>query len=670
MFSNKRKVFNNEPTEQSIYITLFVEYFNKIANLETEYTDAKKNNDTSLLYNIKFMIKKNLDFFKILLDKTKPEYINITIPIDSQGNMVYENSTNIVNYKPQYQIILDKLKTIWLKDYIMKLWINAGGIISQDTSVEYFDKYEIVKFLNEIEKKFININKDMIKLYKDKYYNILDKENKLKLHTYLIYLLLKNKIINMTTNDLEKIVKYYNMGLDYNLLDDETTKKIFESLDKYFLDKRIEDITDNDLIEYEKIINENKYISSNNKQLKIKEYQKNYYVNKLNNLLFSPDYKNHVNEIFDYSNKLKILDYEFNSKQKRKLNVFILNLEKTEIKFNSELLFPLFTPNELEKLKEQILIDVNNICKIVKDLFPYYAISEDYFCLKINYQTKELTYLNQKEIYRTINAYCVIMIIIGLVNYKLNITKQNYQIIIKGGKALQLILSKILLNNKSDIKYKSDDIDLIISPNEGIEYNELECKNLANNISLLIQWILNKNVNPYDIDNYISTILGKDYNTLIKLSHKIQKSNDTYHLRSYTPLVDFDFGKKKDALYSDLIYDKKKCKYGELLYIYQNLDSFILEKVYYLDDYINEINKLKLQIENNKETQYTPEQAKKDSNNYANYERLIDKFSSQIKNGLKILLLANKIEITKYINDLVNKHNIDIKMNNIISYIL
>lgn len=261
------------------------------------------------------------------------------------------------------------------------------------------------------------------------------------------------------------------------------------------------------------------------------------------------------------------------------------------------------------------------------------------------------------------------MIIIGLVNHKLNITNQNYKLIIKGGKALQLILSKKYLNNKNDIQYKSNDIDLIISPNEDNEYNEVECKNLANNFSLLIQWILNTNDNIYDVNNYISSISGQEYKTLIKLSHKIQKSNDTYHSRSYTPLVDLDFGKKNDLMYKNLIYDKKNSNFGELLYIYQNLDSFIFEKIYYLNYYINEINKLKNKI-NNKKVDYTTLEVNKDLSNYKNYERFIDKFSYQIKQAIKLLLDKDIEKNIEYIKNLILINNMNIEIQNIISYIL
>jgi hypothetical protein len=501
----------------------------------------------------------------------------------------------------------------------------------------------------------------------------LDKTNKLRLNSYLIFLLLKNKIKDITHDDLEKILKYYNNGIDISLLDKESIKKMFECLDKYYLDKKIEDMNDIDLIKYEKITNADKYISSNDKEQKVKEYKTKYYVYKLNNLLFSSDYKKYINEIFDYVDKLKVIGYELNSKQRKKFNTFKINLDTTQYKFNPELWFPLFTPEELDGLKEQILTDINTICKVVKDLFPYYRISNDFFCTDVNNKTGKLTYDNQKDIYRTINSYCIIMILVGIVNYKLKITQQEYQIIIKGGKALQLILSEIYFDNKRDIKYESSDIDLIINPIDGVKYVEDKCKNLANNFAFLIKWILNKNENIYDTDTYISGTYGLEYKTLIKLSHKIQKSPGSHELVSYTALVDIDFGQKNNIMYKDLTYDKKISKYGELLFIHQNLDYFLLEKIYYLDYYIKQKNILEKKLEN-KKIQYTAQEAKTDSINYKNYERFINKFSSQIKQALKIAFGKQEIlvkdEVVKYINNLSTKIDTNIKVGRIVDFLL
>lgn len=118
---------------------------------------------------------------------------------------------------------------------------------------------------------------------------------------------------------------------------------------------------------------------------------------------------------------------------------------------------------------------------------------------------------------------------------------------------------------------------------------------------------------------------------------------------------------------------KKISKYGELLFIHQNLNYFLLEKIYYLDYYIKELNKLKKKLEN-KKIQYTPQEAKIDSNNYKNYERFINKFSSQIKQALKIVFneqeILNKDKVKKYINHLSNKINTNIKVIRLVDYLL
>lgn len=690
MFSNlfKKKDEAKLPTLEHIYTTIFTGLMAKLKNLDTIYfKNTLSGADTN---DIILEIKKNIIFSKILFKEEKKKNL---LDMKIQYNINQEDRKN------QFEIIMRDFETLWLKYFVASLlikekenedntskkYLEKFKILKdlwkdvdidsnvENISVELIKTYELILFVDEIKKDFVNIDKNIVKLYMKKYNDELDETNKLRLNTYLIFLLLKNKIKDITRDDLDKIFKYYNNGIVLTLLDKESIKKMFECLDKYYLDKKIEDVNDIDLIEYEKITNADKYISPNDKEQKIKEYMTKYYVFKLNNLLFSSDYKKYINEIFDYVNKLKVIGYELNSKLRRKLNTFKINLNTTEYKFNHELWFPLFTPEELDRLKQQILTDIDRICKVVKDLFPYYRISKDFFCTNINKKTDKLVYDNQKDIYRTINSYCVIMILVGIINYKLKITQQEYQIIIKGGKALQLILSRIYSNNKTDNQYKSNDIDLIITPIDGVEYDETKCQNLANNFSFLIKWILNKSDSPYDIDNYISGTYGLEYKTLIKLSHKIQKSLGTHELVSYTALVDIDFGKKNNIMYNDLTYDKKISKYGELLFIHQNLDYFLLEKIYYLDYYIKQKNILKKKFEN-KKIQYTLQEAKTDSINYKNYERFINKFYSQIKHALKIVFEGKEIlvkdEVVKYIKNLSTKIDTNIKVERIVDYLL
>jgi predicted ATP-binding protein involved in virulence len=120
------------------------------------------------------------------------------------------------------------------------------------------------------------------------------------------------------------------------------------------------------------------------------------------------------------------------------------------------------------------------------------------------------------------------------------------------------------------------------------------------------------------------------------------------------------------------VVDEKVSKYGKLLFVYQNLDDFVLEKIYYLDFYIKELNKLKKKLEN-KKIQYTPQKAKIDYIDYKNYERFINKFSSQIKQALKIVFEAPenlvKDEVKKYIINLSKKINTNIKVGRIVDYL-
>ena len=168
-----------------------------------------------------------------------------------------------------------------------------------------------------------------------------------------------------------------------------------------------------------------------------------------------------------------------------------------------------------------------------------YNISYDLFC-KIE-PNGDKKYLDNETINKTINFYCVVFLIIGIINYKLKIYNQDFIIVLKGGKALQLILSGMNFKDVSNLK--SNDIDLIISPIKGKKYLENTCKFMGTIICLLIQWILNPTKNMYDKDYYVSYKLPDrtdPYPYIVKLSHKIQYSNENIDSK-FTAIADLDF---------------------------------------------------------------------------------------------------------------------------------
>lgn len=681
IFGNKKK--KNEitlPTTHYIYKLFFAEILQKIKSFDIEYNYALTN---KLKFNNKKLIEKtekNINYLNILFnEKRTNNYINYDMHIDISGVPIEPSSNQIITTKQnQFVIIINYFETYWIICEIIENWISAGGDLST-VPIEYLNKYSLIKFLNELYKGFSTINKTIIDNKINTFINLLNTKQKKRYYSFEIYSILKKK--NLTTNDLEELKKYYDLGIDYTLLDEYKINNLFMGLEKLYTDKTIDTINISDLEYYAKIIDSIHNTNTNtNKKEKINDYYKKYYVYMLNNLLLKSDRKN-SEKIFDYIYKLEQINYILTSKQKKRLEIFKLKLTSKH-DFNKNNWFPLFAEGELECIKSNILSDPNNVCKIIKKIYPYYKISYDYFCEKINPKTNKKLYDNQDDINNTLNIQCTIMLLIGIINNKLSYTKQDYQIIIKGGKTLQLLLTKIYSKKKTDIDYqsndinyksndidyKSNDIDLIINPINGIVYEKAKCKILTEDIVNLIKWIFNKNDNPYFFENYIASDFGKDYPDLIKISHKIQKNNNLYHESGFTAIADIDFGEKNHLIYDNLIYDwEYSTNYGKLLYIYQNFNDYLLEKIYYLNYYIGELNKLiiKSKLPNIILTN-------DEYNNFNNYNRFIDKFSKQIILMVKIKLDENnfKDNVQIYLNDFVKSNNISINIKNIIGFLI
>jgi len=586
--------------------------------------------------------------------------------IDNSGVPIEPSNPNIGTKQNQFVIFINYFETYWVVCEIVKNWIDAGGNLLTINKKD-IDKYELIKFLNELYKGFRTINKTIVDEKINTFMNLLDIKQKKRYYSFEIYSILKKR--DLTLEDLKELKKYYDLEIDYTLLDEHKINRLFVELEKIYSEKDINTIIESDLENYSKIVEDINNPNPNKKQ-KINDYYKKYYLFKLNDLLSKQDYKNYSKEIFEYVNKLEELGYVLNSKQKKRLEIFKLKLKSTiSNDFEEYVWFPLFAKGELGIIKSSLKSNPCDSCKIIKKLFPFYKISYDYFCEKINHKTNKKLYDNQEDVDKTINAQCIILLLVGIINYKLSYTKQDYQIIIKGGKTLQLLLSGLYGGKKIniDIDYKSSDIDLIINPINGIVYDKTKCKILTKNFVNLVEWIFNKYNNPYNYENYISSEEGKEYPNILKISHKIQKDNNTYDESGYTAIADIDFGEKNHLMYDNLIYDwENSSKYGKLLYVYQNLNDYLLEKIYYVDYYISELDKLII-----KSKQSNVKLSREEYRNFNNYEIFINKFSKQIIQIIKIEFDKNNLEnnVQLYLDDFSKKNNMNINVEKIMKFL-
>jgi hypothetical protein len=127
--------------------------------------------------------------------------------------------------------------------------------------------------------------------------------------------------------------------------------------------------------------------------------------------------------------------------------------------------------------------DIWPICKIVQTIIPTYYVET-----KNKMYESFGSYLSDQDI--DFSHYyiilCSALLIFGIISNKME--GQDYEILFKGGKAIQLSLAGI----PNMEQYQSDDIDVLIMPSQNVDYNLSKVKALAGHIALLVQWILNQ----------------------------------------------------------------------------------------------------------------------------------------------------------------------------------
>ncbi len=181
-----------------------------------------------------------------------------------------------------------------------------------------------------------------------------------------------------------------------------------------------------------------------------------------------------------------------------------------------------------------------------------------------------------------------IIILIGILNYKLKQSGNNIKFVLKGGKAIQMLISKY--NMKLNIL--SDDIDILVLCND--TYNKLYVKNMAEQFA----GIINIYINNFLILPAISILSPEEnmYNkNIIKISF-IKYVNGKHN--GFIPISDIDFKEQETDFFKNLeetskYYVVRKPKISEykfeLLYYHQTIDSFIDEKKFYLNKYLETI---------------------------------------------------------------------------------
>jgi hypothetical protein len=214
------------------------------------------------------------------------------------------------------------------------------------------------------------------------------------------------------------------------------------------------------------------------------------------------------------------------------------------------------------------------ICDLLETLFPGYYTK---YYTNVNEKAKTLVNMNISS--------CVIALLYGMITYKLYEYKQEYLILFKGGRAIQLSLNDI----PNVRQYFSEDADILIIPNKtiGAHYDFGKMENLSGHIAYLVKWFI-----PEDINVVVSLPSNpkNQSNDLTKLVY-----NDD---RLFKALSDIGFGEMKEDIqryfenpsYSPFYLDQFETT---ALFITPTIDDMLSEKLYFYTKYSSLKNKLK-----------------------------------------------------------------------------
>jgi hypothetical protein len=218
--------------------------------------------------------------------------------------------------------------------------------------------------------------------------------------------------------------------------------------------------------------------------------------------------------------------------------------------------------------------------------FQYLPISKWHLAIKKLYPAMsgftEVVHSNSNYI----NISYFIIFLIGIINFRLNAKKINLKLILKGGKASQMIMSINGINN-TDIL--TDDTDILLVQEGIYDYNFL--LNFAKEFAEFINYFF----------NYQLSLLVPP-NPLLTNKNIVKISFINTGFPKYIPLSDIDFKQiESEYLQGENIInstnvwnvvEKSKTLYTyNLLFYHQSLEAFIAEKKYYLKIYKNIIQK-------------------------------------------------------------------------------
>jgi hypothetical protein len=233
-----------------------------------------------------------------------------------------------------------------------------------------------------------------------------------------------------------------------------------------------------------------------------------------------------------------------------------------------------------------------SVCKINQSIIPTYFTptkNEPYDSFGTFMMDQDIDFSHYNIV------LCAALIVFGIISEKM--IGQDYKIVFKGGKAIQLVLTGM---SETSV-YKTEDIDVLIMPDTDIPYVESIVKNLSGHLAYLIRWFLNTPETQYKVSVQAPNPSNARANPFIfKLSYlKIRQKQDfkkQIMVDDFKQFSDIDF---KETPVTVKPYFEKSIDFkffiSELnqtvLFRCPNIGSLLDEKIYYYTKY-SEFKKL------------------------------------------------------------------------------
>ncbi len=282
-----------------------------------------------------------------------------------------------------------------------------------------------------------------------------------------------------------------------------------------------------------------------------------------------------------------------------------VNTKKKQLDYDSPLAYrsteepefwkSLFLKNEMFQWREQLhqmmrqdCVQVErgwntkwDLCSMNKRMIPTYHIPEykrfidDPRAGVIQVDPKDFTYYNV--------VLCASLIVAGVISHKMK--EQDYELVLKGGKAIQMVLTEM---GQQSI-YETEDIDILIRPKKG--YQREEIKQLAGHVAHLIHWFIDIPDERMNCRTSIQTPEDPYANPdLYKLSYMETAGQGPRSRQKFKAIADIDFKKIPEDIepyYEDLRYFTTDIpELGQSVsFVYPNIEAQLDEKLYYFSKF-------------------------------------------------------------------------------------